>query len=247
MKKLITLFLFTGITFLAYSQDYIYLKNNTRIPAIVREVALSNVIYKDYNDQDGPDLMVKVSDVSLIAYQDGHLEFFEPVSRIIQRNDYNPNLLTYHLFDLIFNNFTISYERILKNGKVGLQIPISFGYSHYANIDDIYNMFYTGLNVNFYPTGQGKWRFLTGPGFRIGQARWDYYSYHSETSSHNYEETTGYFKLLVNNGVIFSPIKELSLSVVGSLGIRYVFTMPKNYKYQIRTTGAFAVNLAYRF
>ena len=32
----------------------------------------------------------------------------------------------------------------------------------------IYNTFYSGLNFNFYPTGQGKVRYFLGPGVRIG-------------------------------------------------------------------------------
>ncbi len=248
MKKLLFLLFAVSIFAIeAHSQDFIYTKGNNRIAAKIVDLGIGEVQYKEYNNQDGPTIAIKNSDISLIAFEDGHLEFFEPVKRIIMRNDFNQNLLTYHLADLIFNNFTISYEHITKKGKMGFEIPVSFGYGHYAQVDDLYNQFYTGLNLNFYPTGQGKWRFVTGPGLRIGSAKWDYYTYDEGYNGHNYNKTSGYLKFLVNNGVIFTPIKALSFSVIGSIGIRYVFTIPKDYQYQVRTTGAVAVNLSYRF
>jgi hypothetical protein len=53
--------------------------------------------------------------------------------------------------------------------------------------------------------------------------------------------------LLVNNGVIFTPIKALSFSIIGSIGVRYVFKMPPDYDQRVRTTGGVSVNLSYRF
>jgi hypothetical protein len=250
MKKLLILLLLVPMLGMeAYSQDFIYTKSNTRIAAKIIELGIGEVQYKEYNNPDGPVIAIKNNDISLIAFEDGHLEFFEPVKKIVMRNDFNKNLLTYHLADLIFNNFTLSYEHISKNGKTGFEIPISFGYGNHAQVDDMYNQFYTGLNLNFYPTGQGKWRFLTGPGLRIGVARWDYGYYNGDNVGCyvDYDENSGYIKFMVNNGVIFTPIKALSFSIVGSIGIRYLFTIPRDYKYQVRTTGAIAVNLSYRF
>ncbi|RLD85332.1 MAG: hypothetical protein DRJ09_13055 [Bacteroidetes bacterium] len=229
-----------------FSQDYIYTRNNNRIAAKDVTIDITEVRYKEFNNPAGSEMAIKSNDISLIAFADGRLQFFEPVKKIVMRNEFNKNLFTYHLADLIVNNFTISYERINKSGKIGFEIPLSLGYGHYAQIDDIVNQFYTGLSVNFYPTGQGKWRFITGPGFRVGSAKWDYYSY-DEYGYSNYKSNTGYFKLLVNNGVIFTPIKALSFSIIGSIGVRYVFKMPSDYDQRVRTTGGVSVNLSYRF
>jgi len=248
MKKLLLLlFAISLFSVKSYSQDFIYTRNNNRIVAKIVSLEINEIHYKDYNNPNGEIIAIKNNDVSLVAFEDGHIEFFEPVKKIIMRNDFNRNLITYHLADLIVNNFVISYERINKSGKVGFEIPISFGYSHYANFEDMYNQFYTGLSVNFYPTGQGKWRFITGPAMRIGVGRWDYYGYYYEGDYGNYDEKTGYFKLLVNNGVIFTPIKSLSFSVIGYIGIRYAFSVPPNYKKEVMTTGGVSVNLSYRF
>lgn len=247
MKKLLFLLLTISIfSFDVFSQDYIYTRNNNRIAAKDVTIDIAEVRYKDYNNPNGPEIAIKSNDISLIAFEDGRLQFFEPVKKIVVRNEFSKNLFTYHLADLIVNNFTISYERITKNGKIGFEIPLSLGYGRYAEIDDIINQFYTGLSVNFYPTGQGKWRFLTGPTVRIGTAKWDY-NYYSEHEYYSYKSNTGYFKLLINNGVIFTPIRALSFSIIGSLGVRYVFKMPPNYDRRVRTTGGVSVNLSYRF
>ncbi len=247
MKKILLLLIISLLTgYGAFSQDYIYTRDNNRIAAKDITIDIAEVRYKDFNKPNGPEIAIKSNDISLIAFEDGRLQFFEPVKKIVMRNEFNKNLFTYHLADLIVNSFTISYERINKSGKIGFEIPLSLGYGRYANIDDIVNQFYTGLNVNFYPTGQGKWRFITGPGARIGSAKWDYY-YYGDHYGQDYNETTGYFKLLVNNGVIFTPIKALSFSIVGSIGVRYVFKMPPDYNQRVRTTGGVSVNLSYRF
>ena len=230
-----------------FSQDYIYTRDNNRIAAKDVTIDITEVRYKEFANPSGPEMAIKSNDISLIAFEDGRLQFFEPVKKIVMRNEFNKNLFTYHLADLIVNNFTISYERINKSGKIGFEIPLSLGYGHHANIDDIVNQFYTGLSVNFYPTGQGKWRFITGPGIRVGLAKWDYHYYDGNYGSNTYNSTTGYFKLLVNNGIIFTPIKALSFSIIGSIGVRYVFKMPPDYNQRVRTTGGVSVNLSYRF
>ena len=248
MKKnsfLLLIFMLIGLNL--FSQDYIYTRDNNRIAAKDVTIDIAEVHYKAFNNPTGPVIAIKNNEISLIAFADGRLQFFEPVKKIITRNEFNKNLFTYHLADLIVNNFTISYERISKNGKIGFEIPLSLGYGRYAEIDDIINQFYTGLSVNFYPTGQGKWRFITGPGVRVGSAKWDYYTHDNYGNYSNYNNTTGYFKLLVNNGVIFTPIKALSFSIIGSIGVRYVFKMPPDYDQRVRTTGGVSVNLSYRF
>jgi len=134
----------------------------------------------------------------------------------------------------------MSYERILNNGKVGIQIPVSFGYAPHNNVsnDFVINKFYTGLYFNFYPTGQGKVRYFLGPGIRVGSGH--------DNHDNNNNSDSFYGKLLINNGVVFSPIQQLSLAAVLSLGIRY-FPEAGQYNEEVKTTAAFSFNLSYRF
>jgi hypothetical protein len=132
----------------------------------------------------------------------------------------------------------------LNSGKIGLQIPISFGYATGSNFgnDVLISQFYSGLYLNFYPTGQGKVRYMLGPGLRFGLGHENYYDDNGNDSNND----TFYSKLLINNGIVFSPIESLSLSAVLSLGIRY-FPEAHNEDEVVRTSAAFSFNLSYRF
>jgi len=161
----------------------------------------------------------------------------------------------FHFLDFVINNFTVSYERILSDGKYGIQIPFSFGYSEnttaiplpppfdsdYTNY--LVNKFYSGIKFNIYPTGQGKIKYFLGPEIQFGNG-----IFHQDNSNYwqnnPYTTTTGYMKFLVNNGVVFTFAKTLSVSVIGSIGIQHMFKINTN---ATQTTGALSINLSYRF
>lgn len=241
---LIIAILFSTIN--SFAQDYIYLKNGEKISAIISEKTKTAVLYLDYGSNDGNLKLVNLSDIKLIAYSNGKVTDFSNGQKNTSNGDFNKNLIAYHLADLIINNLTISYERILDNGKIGIQIPFSFGYSdNYQELGDFVNNFYTGINLNIYPTGQGTWRYFLGPGLRLGSGTYENYDYLSSTYPNYYTEDLFYFKFHINNGIMFSPTPELSLVASLSLGIRYV-----NSKYsdeKVRTTGAASFNMIYRF
>jgi len=233
----------------AICQDYIYLNNGDRIEAVVTEQTKTAVIYQIFgNSQEGIKLVNK-TDIKMIAFSNGKIENFgnEVDFKVKSKEDFTKNLFAYHLADLLINNFTISYERILNSGKVGLQIPFSVGYEgDYEELGDFQNKYYTGLYLNFYPTGQGKWRFFLGPGIRVGQGHIEEYYYDYNTGNDYYKnEDAFYFKFHLNNGVIFSPIDELSIAASVSLGLRYVDSDLLDNK--MRTTGAASFNMIYRF
>ena len=228
-----------------FAQDYIYLRSHqTRIAAKNIKISGAEIRYEVFDADDGQVYSLKPNQVNLIAYESGEVRLIQRRSKIINAYDFKKNLLTYHLFDLVISNFTMSYERILKSGKIGLQIPISFGYATGNNFgnDVLISQFYTGLYLNFYPTGQGKVRYLLGPGLRFGTGHENYY----DENGYNNNDDTFYSKLLINNGVVFSPIESLSLSVILSLGIRY-FPEAHDDNEVVRTSAAFSFNLSYRF
>ncbi|RLD40608.1 MAG: hypothetical protein DRI89_11625 [Bacteroidetes bacterium] len=248
MKK-ITFILILIFAFSAgiIAQDYIYFADQqNRIAAKNVKISSSEIRYENYESNEGQIYIINRARVSLVAYEDGTTKYLQGREKKKSNYEYNKNLISFHLTDLIISNFTLSYERILGNGNTSIQIPVSFGYSSNNNFGDyyIYNTFYSGLNFNFYPTGQGKVRYFLGPGVRIGIGHDSGYSndgYDKVESSDSF-----YTKLLINNGIIFSPIPELSLSAVLSLGMRY-FPEAGKYNDEVRTTGAFSFNLSYRF
>ena len=248
MKKITILFvLIFAFSAGIIAQDYIYFTDQQeRIAAMNVKISSSEIRYEKYESNEGQIYIINRDRVSLIAYENGKTTYLQEKKKNRAAFNYNKNLITFHLTDLIFSNFTFSYERILGNGNMSIQIPVSFGYSSGENFGNyyVYNKFYSGLNFNFYPTGQGKVRYFLGPGLRIGVG---HDNNDNQGSYGNYTNPdTFYSKLLINNGIIFSPIPELSLSAVLSLGMRY-FPEAGNYNDKVRTTGAFSFNLSYRF
>lgn len=248
MKKILVLSIIVLFcTLNTFAQDFIYLKNGDRISAIIKESTKTSVIYNEYGSADVSLKIINNDEIKMIAFSNGKVNNFNKKEKTSANSEFNKNLFAYHLADLLINNLTISYERILDNGKIGLQIPFSVGYSgDYQELGDFKNKFYSGINLNFYPTGQGNWRFFLGPGIRLGKGTLEDYYYSSYNSSDYYEEEDlFYFKFHINNGVMFSPIPELSLVAELSLGIRYMDSKFSDEK--TRTTGAFSFNMIYRF
>ena len=127
------------------------------------------------------------------------------------------------------------------------------GYNYndeYTNFE-FRNIIASGVGVNFYPTGQGKWKYYMGPQIKLGWGKeQEYYYYYDEWGNYIGEETVGlesfYGKFFIDNGIMFTPVTNFSLAAFVSLGVRYV--AKSNYDNDgIHTDGAFGVNLSYRF
>jgi len=248
MKKpyLFIIVLLISSTLNTFAQDYIYLKTGDKIAAIVSETTKTATLYTEFGSATGEMNLVNNKDIKLIAFANGKVKDFTDGSGVKSNDGTNNNLIAYHLADLIINNFTISYERIFNDGKMGLQIPISIGYSgDYQELGDFQNKFYTGLNFNIYPTGQGQWRYFLGPGIRFGAGLYESYSDCYNCYDYYKEEDLFYFKFHINNGIMFTPVSALSLVAELSLGIRYVDSKYSDEK--VRTTGAGSFNMIYRF
>lgn len=59
-----------------FAQDIIYKRNGDQIKSKVVEITFESVKYKDFDFQDGPLRNIKLSDVSVIIYQNGKKETF---------------------------------------------------------------------------------------------------------------------------------------------------------------------------
>lgn len=228
------------------------MRNQTaRVAATNVKVLANETTYALFGDDSGTSYSLANKQISMIAFQNGNVRFFEREKKVINRNNYKKNIINYHLFDLVVNNFKLSYERIVSNGKIGIQIPIAIGYGNDGNIsgfDDVHNEFYTGISINFYPTGQGVVRYFMGPGIQVGTGYFDDYYYDNNTNQDQYNNIdTFIFRFLINNGIIFTPIDALSISLVGSLGIRYTDKTEYDDDNNVKTVGAFSANLSYRF
>jgi len=248
MKYLSSIILIIALSIISlnsYSQDIIYNIDGSKIEAKVEEVGKSEVKYRKFDNTDGPVYVLPKREIMMITYENGSHDIINEKSEEFQlQTDFTRNIISFHLFDLLYNSVTLSYERILGNGTVGIRIPVTVSYGE----DDIYNytrIFGSGIIVNFYPTGQGKWRYFVGPDVQMGVAESSWYDYYNSYSQYKTENCL-YTRFLIDNGVSFSPIKNMSVSVLVGLGIRYL-AEGDEYESGFNTDGQFSFNLSYRF
>jgi hypothetical protein len=168
--------------------------------------------------------------------------------------DFTRNLINFHIFDVVFGDFAMSYERIFGDGRVSLKVPVAFGFYGYSPYDTPFNfnnLFYTGAGINFYPTGQGVVRYFVGPNLRFGVGRSaDYYYYYDDFGNYlydqYYETNSFYMKYMVDNGIMIMPVRNLSISAIFSVGVRFVANPSYDYD-RVQPDAQFAINLGLRF
>jgi hypothetical protein len=249
------IFLFSISQLVLSGQDIIYYKDGNREEVRVTLVSDNEIQFRKFTNPDGPDYAIRKDKILLITYENGEYEMFnivltdrEKTKKELAEN-FARNLLGYHLLDIVYGDITISYERILSSGNVGIKFPIGFGYAYntdyYYNTSEwVKNLIYGGIGVNLYPTGQGKWRYFVGPVVRIGygkQSAWDSYPYEE-----NDDDEGIYTKFLVDNGIIFTPVRSLSISALFGIGVR-LFPNASSSSDKLLPTGYFSTNLYYRF
>src|SRR5690606_16386286 len=124
-------------------------------------------------------------------------------------------------FDFATQNLTLSYEHIFgKAGKLGIRIPVSInllGTSTQENnsLNRAPSLFYSGIDLNYYPMGMRTAGFFLGPVIRVGQTRsLDYYGIGPDIALRR----SSYISFLINGGVYFNPVKELNFQLVFGLG-----------------------------
>lgn len=264
MKKIITLSLLFCFGFLITSsaQDIIYKKDGSREESKIIMVGDKEIQYKKFNNPEGPVYTIAKSQILMITYENGEFEMLvskDDEAKMAKQDlstNFAKNLLGYHLFDVVYGDFTLSYERILSSGTVGIVIPVGFGYAYntdYYNSSNewVKNLIYSGIGINFYPTGQGKWRYFLGPNVRIGYGKQSYWmSYWDEYGNYIGDEeaiSEGiYTKFYVDNGIMFTPVRNLSISSVVGVGVRYFPEAQEHYN-AVLPTFHFSMNLNYRF
>lgn len=88
MKKLLFLLMLACST-CTYAQDVIVKKDGSTIPSKVLEIGQDDIIYKRYDQPNGPTYSIKKSEIQSINYQNGAKDTFSPSSR--EANRFLPN------------------------------------------------------------------------------------------------------------------------------------------------------------
>lgn len=253
MKKLYLILLISLAGLASRAQDKIFLQTGEQITGKVIEIQEDLVKYKRADNKSGIVYTTRKKNVFMVQYENGTTEFFNAKNK--KKEKPTPildgaNLIHIHAFDMVYNDLTFSYERLIKGGKIGLQVPFGIGYNKvvYYGYGDYSNKFYSGLNINLYPTGQGKWSFFVGPSIRYGMGKSKFYSWDEIGNSTEVIKSFYYGKLFVNLGIMYSPSQSFSISAIGSLGIKYFNESIDTYIDKgIYSAAHFSINFAYRF
>ncbi len=81
MKKILpALMLIFCISQFSFSQDIIVRQDGTDIEAKIIEITSDAIRYKEFDFQDGPTRSISISEVSVIVYESGRTERFQPVT-----------------------------------------------------------------------------------------------------------------------------------------------------------------------
>ena len=253
--KNIFLFLCFGLSNALLAQDIILKIDGSTVEAKVEEVTNKDVIYKKFKNVAGPSYHLELKEIEKITYESGAIDVFNAPKVSSPSSSYNTyddvkdfgnNIISLNTLDILFQNITVSYERILgANRKLGIRIPLSI--SLYGDNNNnfnwpVYNIFYSGLDFNFYPTGQGQASLFLGPALRSGYARVTQNSFGSYGNINS-----AYFSFLLQGGFIWNPIKGLTVSSAFGLGSRRYFSYAPSNGNLTRTTATMNFSFGYRF
>ncbi len=263
-----------------FSQDIMYLKNGKKDTVAVQQITTTNIEYKKYKEPDGPVYRLPLSELLLVQFADGRIEVIKETKttpevkegdvlgpRFVtkKRHEDDPefiaslgkNIIGINMLNTINGNINLFYERITNEGNVGFKFTVNGSFlkgENDPNIITYRRRFTTGVDVNFYPSGQGKIKYFIGPALRFGMLSvhdnvyWDgiarkYYNYPAEFD---------YLSLFFNNGITVNASSKFNFTfnaAVGMARFRYV-----NYQAGTQFSrkfnqidGMLGINLGYRF
>jgi hypothetical protein len=243
----------------SFSQDMIYKSDGSAIPAKIVSVDKEEVKYKKFANPDGPTYIIYISKIDKIIYENGYEEFFgvESEEEPEQENNgvknytdfdftkYN-SAFQFRIFDIVYNEFTISYEYLTANRKLGIEIPLSLGFNISEPIFRDASVFYSGVKLNVYPAGLRRFTYFTGPEIRIGETATS--DYNGNTNDYEIDNYMIYGKFMVNNGVIYNVAENFFISSHLGVGVRY-YTEDVDYNTLkgMHNTVTFTISMAIRF
>ena len=248
MRKIRMILALTFLIFMQamlWAQDKILLKSGDVIEATMMEVGKQEIKYKLQDNLNGPVYVLKKNKVVKVMYANGKVDnFIVSGSSIASKH----NALSYHILDVVYNDFKINYEHINKNGKLGICLPIAIGFNtEVSGPRDYINLAYTGVGLNFYPTGQHETTYFMGPEFDLGLAKDYRYFYRNDPNDQDPDNRYAYMRFIINNGIHYYPVNNFRVTVLAGIGIRYFDTGKNKFNSGFRATAYITLAMSYLF
>ena len=235
MRTIFLLIPFLLTTIILVAQDTLYKTDGTKHIIKTVELNETQVKYKLISNINGPIYVINKDNILKIVTETGLIDTFPKIitKNIIQdpRNiDFGRNFISVNVTDFLFGFLTLGYEYTFKSGKYSLKFPLSFGLNSHPNYNsdgywvgyyyyqgkynNAYNVFSTGLDLNFYNFGQGKSKFFYGPSFVYGQFK--FYNIGNDIGT--------YYAFLLQTGFLFQPTKSINFSINTGIGLGFAQT-----------------------
>lgn len=221
-----------------YGQDIITRSDGVKLQASILDMKPGLIRFKLFGQPDTAVYQISTQDVETVHMADGTTRNFTPPADAGKKarpfNYYthtSRSILWYYPLDLIYTNFTLAYEWILPSGKMGFKVPLLIGLSPGNSQDNYYTSFRrntrfgAGLELNFYPYGQGRLQYYFGPAFHVRTYN-IYYTTASQPYEQTYQATMG--AVAMKNGLYFHASRSFILSLDVGLGVR-ILQQPKSY------------------
>ena len=129
-KALFILVAIIGFGFSANAQDIITLKSGNDIKALVQEIGDTDVKYKKWDNQNGPNYTLKKSEIFRIVYANGYVEKFvdsQPVVNTVPVDNVQNNECTLSACGLLVAckdaTRMMTWEEAMRNAPKGYKLP----------------------------------------------------------------------------------------------------------------------------
>ena len=225
-----------------HAQDRVYAYPNKIILGRVTEVGPKQLKMVLTNCPGDSLFTIRLVNVDSIIYSNGSKDLLRAPApkKNLKENIPQLNTLSFDIAGFGYSSLSLSYERRLKNGKVGLRVPLYIGYhggtiageglfSAKGRIDAPYQnqktsdgiSIATGLNLKFYLLRHRAVRPFIGPEAAIGYSRiyvpgQDFFD--TRTPIRN-----GTVALLAQLGISINPTDRFNIIIDGGAGIGDMF------------------------
>lgn len=234
MRHLIILLLLSTNS---WAQDVIVRTDESKLDAKIIEITPSTIKYKKYNSADDREYKVSKNDVLEVRYENGEVEKFgeQKYTSSDYRTDFGRHFISYNALATLFSNLSVSYEYFFSTGHFSVKAPISIGFGRIdpeaevgSSIFEIglNKRFSIGVDFNFYPSGQGRFRYFLGTGMEYGQ--FNYYRIYNTYNSNPFpvyytqektERVGDYIAIPFKNGLLIQPTKNFNIQLTTGIGL----------------------------
>lgn len=241
------------------AQDTLYKINHDKVIVKVQEVGPEEVKYKRFSDADGPQYIVKQSELFKIVYASGHTDYFNDLNENGDKDKFTPGrrwMVGVNAFDGMWGVVSMSAEYSFPKSGLTIKIPVSFGLNAMVGnkpngYSDLYyyskdKLFSSGFQMLLYPGGRKhRASYYIGMAFELGLVNHDnnYYYWDFAPFPTANPQPTWYAATGVTNGVMLKVSDRINVGIDATFGMMVVDERYNDYRPMARL----GITMGYRF